>query len=407
MITPEKITEWLKEVEERPSSGSIIIQYIANRLSELTKRNEELLAENIELRSGRKVEDFESRIANLEYQLDLLKRQLGSADLDLEATLAGSAGKAETASLVIYTPAGKVLRLEVDLDGLVSGNALAAFDAADMPAGETLADGRAGLLATNDRQELLFVFNSGRTLTAPVSSIPAAASPALSWQNAMLQEPRGLEELAFVIPIGRMALCEFAIQASRRGYVKKIKRPLLESYISKDYIGAGVKLPADRTCALTLCRESDLFCMVSREGFCFSIPAPDLPFAVEEALRLGTADHIVDTFALPASEEASAGISILALTRTGKLISRLPSWLEPARSFKSHGQPLFSKERRISGVRVAAAVPARAEDWGLALWSDGRVTAHKIADLSGSGALPAGLGSTELVEFAVLSQSGN
>ena len=77
MISPDKIEEWIREVEERPSSASLILRYIANRLSELASWNEELLAENIELRSGRKVEEYESRIASLEYQVGLLKRQLG------------------------------------------------------------------------------------------------------------------------------------------------------------------------------------------------------------------------------------------------------------------------------------------------------------------------------------------
>ncbi len=95
-----------------------------------------------------------------------------------------------------------------------------------------------------------------------------------------------------------MALSDFAVQASRRGFVKKIKRVLLENYISKDYIGSGVKLPSDRTCGMAFCNETDLFVMVSREGFLFSMPAADLPFSVEEALRLGMADHIVSAFAV-------------------------------------------------------------------------------------------------------------
>ncbi len=84
MIIPKKIEEWIKEVEERPTSASIILQYISNRLRDLTDRNEELLAENIALVSGKRVEEYEQRIAHLEYQLELLKRQLGG-DLGQDA----------------------------------------------------------------------------------------------------------------------------------------------------------------------------------------------------------------------------------------------------------------------------------------------------------------------------------
>ena len=84
MITPEKIDEWIQEAEERPWSASLLIRHIANRLNEVSQWNEELHAENIALRSEKKVEEFERQIASLEYQLELLKRQVGGdAVLDL------------------------------------------------------------------------------------------------------------------------------------------------------------------------------------------------------------------------------------------------------------------------------------------------------------------------------------
>jgi hypothetical protein len=64
MINPDQIEEWIHEVEQRPSSAGLIIEYISRRLRDLTARNEELLAENISLRMGKKVEEYESRIAN-------------------------------------------------------------------------------------------------------------------------------------------------------------------------------------------------------------------------------------------------------------------------------------------------------------------------------------------------------
>jgi DNA gyrase/topoisomerase IV subunit A len=397
LISPEKIAEWLQEIEQRPASGPIIVQYIANRLSELTARNEELLAENIELRSGRKVEEYETRIANLEYQLELLKRQVGGQAPTGEAVLQAGPHATERASLLVYNPQGQVLRVEIDPAGLVSGEAMA-----DFRRGEISGETRPQLLATGARQELLFVFDSGRTAAMPVSAIPTADPQDLTWRQAALQEPRGIEELAFVMPIARMALSDFAVQASRRGFVKKIKRALLENYISKDYIGSGVKLPSDRTCSMAFCNSGDLFGMASREGFIFSIAVDELPFSVEEALRLGMADHIVSTFS--ARHDSSSGQpepSILVITHNGKAINREVSWLEPASSFKTHGQPVYSKEKRLAGVRVVAAALTSAEDWGFALTSDGKVTAHKISDLFGTGTLLGGASSVEVIGFSV------
>jgi hypothetical protein len=56
VITPKKIEEWIQEVEERPNSAPIILQYISNRLRDLSDRNEQLLAENIALLSGKRFE---------------------------------------------------------------------------------------------------------------------------------------------------------------------------------------------------------------------------------------------------------------------------------------------------------------------------------------------------------------
>src|SRR5215208_7739329 len=83
MSFSNKIDEWMKEAEARPESAVAIVKLIARRLRELTERNEELLAENIALQSGTRVEEYQKRIAHLEYQLELLKRRFGSEDMEL------------------------------------------------------------------------------------------------------------------------------------------------------------------------------------------------------------------------------------------------------------------------------------------------------------------------------------
>ncbi len=125
MITPEKIEEWIKEVGERPASAPIILQYISNRLRELTDRNEELLAENIALISGKRVEEYEQRLAHLEYQLELLKRQIGS-NLSPEAMRGLDQATADSKSpedlnILIYRPEGRILSVELNPQSLMDG----------------------------------------------------------------------------------------------------------------------------------------------------------------------------------------------------------------------------------------------------------------------------------------------
>lgn len=402
MIDLDKIEEWIREVEERPSSGPMIIRYIANRLSELSKRNEALLAENIELRTDKKVEEYESRIANLDYQVGLLKRQLsGLAALDGSAI---SALAQETANLVFFNPGGQIVRAALPVEGLTSGGVAAVFKGLSPDGG-----GVPGFLATNSREELLLLYDSGRTLTLRVEDIPASDANALDWANAFTREPRSLETLAMIAPVARMSLSEFALQVSRRGFSKKIMEASFESFLAKDFIGSGVKVTPDKPFGLLFGRKEDWLVVVSREGYVLCIEISRLPFAVEELLRLNPIDHIEGAMVIARGSGMAGGSSILVVTDNGKVINRDETWLELATSFRSKGQALFSKERR-AGVQVVGARLASPADWGFALHADGRVTAHLAGDLIGAGALPTSSGNpgpVRLVGFSSYASSAN
>ena len=114
MSSQQKIDEWIKEAEERPQSALLILRLIAGRLRELTERNEELLAENIALQDGSRVEEYNRRITHLEYQLELLKRRFGPETLQATETLAKPAVP-QTISLMLYQARGKIVRIEPGL----------------------------------------------------------------------------------------------------------------------------------------------------------------------------------------------------------------------------------------------------------------------------------------------------
>ena len=383
MIAPEKVEEWIHEVEERPSSAPLIIRFITSRLETLTRRIEELRAENIELVSGRKVEEYERRIANLEYQLELLKRQVGSGALEPDRPAA-----IDTISLVLFAPSGRVLRVELVEADLSSAGVAASF------AGEIAPDGLPPyLLATSTQEELLFVFDTGRTVTLPVTAIPAAKRDKLDWEQAYLQEPRASEELAVALPISRLPLYEFCIQTSRRAFVKKIFKSSLESYLANFYLGTGVKLQLDKMCSLVFGNKTDRYVMVSQEGFLFCSDVESLPVAIEDVLKLNPTDHIVSTFILNPKS------SLLIATASGKALQRDGAWVEQSSSFKTRGQPAFSKERREAGTRVVGAACVGENDWGLVLRSDGKLVTYKMGDLFGSGSLLAGHSPVQVLGF--------
>jgi DNA gyrase/topoisomerase IV subunit A len=370
MIGLEKIEEWVQEVEARPGSAPNILRYISRRLRDLSERNEELLAENILLRSGKKVEEYENRIANLEYQLSLLKRQF-NGDLSVEI-----ADQKELYSVIIYSSQGKMLRLELDLQELSSGMTAAWFERVDNQLDDTVR-----IFAASSQEELLLVFDSGRTVNLPVSAVPVNGKN-LEWEKCYIEEPHPGEGLVAVLPIARMSLYSFCLQASRLGFVKKIPESLFENHIASHFIGSGVRIQTDKTCSLAFADKDDIYILVSREGYLLGVAVERLPFTIEEVFRLNKGDYLIDSFIL--GQEPS----LLVVTQNGKVIHRDGSWIEPTETLKNKGQALYSKQRREGGVRVAGAAMVNEENWCGLLLSDGKIVVYKVEDLYSAGAIP-------------------
>jgi DNA gyrase/topoisomerase IV subunit A len=377
LITPAKIEEWLREVEERPESAQAIIRQIAIRLKDLDDQNEALKSENIALKMGEKVEAYERRIANLEYQLEILKRQTTQTTIE-------EISKAP--NLLIYDGQGRVFRLELET---LSPEAVIA----NIVVETSLTNDPIHLLVVDSREELLFVFDSGRAVNMPVNDIPFVGQEELEWEQAFLQEPQGLEMLAMIVPISRMALFEYGVQTSRRGFVKKMGESFLESCIANQNVGSGVLAASDKTCSLELCNGNDVLVLVSKNGYLLCMQVDQLSSTISETMRLNIDDHVVSAL-VPGGEG-----SILVLTNNGKAFHRDVDWLEPANSLKTQGRSILSQSRREAGTRIVAAVAASDEDWGLALLSDGRVVAHKMSTIFGPGALGGLRAGIEVLSF--------
>jgi DNA gyrase/topoisomerase IV subunit A len=397
MIPPEKIDQWLQEAEERPWSAALLVRHIANRLNELTQRNEELQAENIALRTDKKSEDYERQIAALEYQLSLLKRQLGGEAL-LNLPMLDAA--AETLNLLLYTPQGQVLRLELGTDHLESGQVLAQI-ATQVPA--------VRMAVALSTEEMLFAFDTGRSVTLPLAEIPLVGGQSsqaaevamgkdahppllLDWEKAYVQLPIGSEELVCLMPIARLPLYENIIQISRKACVKKIRETLFKGYVAKSYIGTGIRAHPDRMFTLIPSQPDDSLVLVSKEGFLVRLSAADLPITIEDGLRLGITDHLVAAFTV--SEKPS----LLVVTNNGKAIHREESWLQNG-PLKTKGSAAFSEARRRSGIEVVGAAAVSEDDWGAALLVDGRVVVLRVATIFERGAILSGEDGGQVTAF--------
>ncbi|HSJ89909.1 MAG TPA: hypothetical protein VK909_22045 [Anaerolineales bacterium] len=370
-----KIDEWMKEAETRPESAVTIVRLVAKRLNELAVRNEELLTENIALQNGTRVEEYQKRIAHLEYQLDLLKRRFG-ADESLLAELPSPSVEASTLSLLVYNSYGRILRLELTADMQDLGRIVE----------ETLQSSeQPRILVVPSNEEILLLFTSGRVSTCAVNNMATVGcGENWTWEKAALpDEPRAGEFLVCTMPISRLPLSDFFLQVSRRGCVKKTMTSMAQSILGNHYLGKGALQKSDQAFDVMLCQKKDTFAFVTFEGKLLGLDVNDLPYSSEERIKLTASDYVIASF-VPHSQE-----SMLFVTQTGKVIRRDRDSLELSKSPLAKGQALIPPSRLEQGVRFIGAASVRDADQIAVLDAKGNLRVHQADALAGSGSIEA------------------
>ncbi len=392
VFTPEKIDEWLAEVEQRPNSAPTIIQFIANRLNDLDEWNEQLRAENTSLRSKERVQEYERQIAHLQYQLDLIKRQHGGQLPQSEGLVTDEVvDEIQMLNVLIYTLDGRLLRIEVDPADLEDGRTIGNLRGTPIP------EEVPRLLAVPANEELLFLFSSGRIATTPVDKLPISTNDPFEWESASIPyAPQAGDELACLAPISRLALSDYFVQTSRRGFLKKIRTALAPSIMENQYIGMGTKTSNDQPFDLALSVKGEHIILVSKHGYLRYVPVEVSPSAIVEAMKVKHADYLVAAFIMPPDK------SLLVMTQLGKAIQRTGDSLGLVTDLGRVGKTLYTKARREAGVRVVGAAAVAESDWGLALHSNGSLSIHAIAQIFANGTIPVPTGG-ELSAFAAFS----
>ncbi len=380
MVTPEKIEEWLKEVEARPESAGPIVKYLAHRLRDLSSRNEELLAENISLQRGEKTEEYKERITHLEHQLALLTRRFGAVPSDEEDGTT-EVSTPENISLLAYTGKGRIIRLEIDqapdASGEWPGRLGGDFISPDQPA---------RLACVPSVDELLCLFTSGRVTTVHVADIPVSGL-AQKWdarEGMNIGEAHPGERLVSLVPISDLPLKSYFLQASRRGCVKKTLTTISQEILANHFLGKGAIQKADQPFELLLCSKGDALALLTQEGILLGLEVEELSYSVEEKIKLSATDHLVAAFALHPDE------AILALVQSGKIIHRAFDFLELAHSPTAKGQSLIPPARRAQGARLIGAVPFRSSDRIAVLDAGGGLSIAGAEHLTGKGEISGG-----------------
>lgn len=370
-----KIDEWMKEAEERPESAVTIVRLIARRLRELSERDEELLAENIALQNGTRVEEYQKRIAHLEYQLDLLKRRFG-VDEGTLVELPSQTAESSTLNLLVYNAHGRIFRLELNSEMKELGR-IASDLATDLEPPR--------ILAVPSNEDVLLLFTSGRVDTCSVKDIPTVEVGAeWDWNQAALpNEPRAGEMLACVTPFSHLALSDFFLQISRRGCAKKTMTSMAQSILGNHYIGKGALQKSDQPFDLTLSHKKDRAAFITYEGKAIAFDVDDLSYATEERIKLSATDYVIASFSVPTDT------TLLCITQMGKVIQREGKSLEVAKSSTARGQALIPQSRLEQGVRFMGAAAVKDSDSVVVLDATGRLRLFEAGSMTGSGSLQA------------------
>lgn len=375
MSFTKKIDEWMKEVEDRPESAVTIVRLVVRRLRELSERNEELLAENIALEQGTRVEEYQKRIVHLEYQLDMLKRRFGMDEAAI-ADIPAPSESSSTLNLLVYNAHGRIFRVDLDADVKEVGSIT----------GEMMTDQEPPrLLAVPSNENLLLLFTSGRVEKFSAGEIPSMPlGGTWTWEQAALpNEPRAGELLACIIPFSRLPLSEYFLQVSRRGFAKKTLTTLSESILNNHFIGKGALNKSDQPFDLMLSRKNDLAALVTYEGKVTAFDVETLTYTTEERIKLSATDYVVGSFILPADT------SLLCVTQTGKVIHRESQSIEAAKSASTKGQSLIPPSRLEQGVRFMGAAAVKDSDQVVILDAAGRINIHDVSAMTGSGSVQA------------------
>src|SRR5258706_9050272 len=382
MSFTNKIDEWMKEAEERPESAVTIVRLIARRLRELSERDEELLAENIALQNGTRVEEYQERNADLEYTLDLLKRRFGVDDASL-VELPAKPTETSTLSLLIYNAHGRIFRVELNPRAVSGGNDV-------KEPGRITGDMMTNLepprmLAVPSNEDVLLLFTSGRVDIYSVKDIPTVElGGAWDWAQAALpNKPRAGETLACVAPFSQLPLSEFFLQVSRRGCVKKTMTSMAQSILGNHYIGKGALQKSDQPLDLQLSHKKDRAAFVTYEGKVIAFDVDELSYATDERIRLTASDYVIASFTTHADD------SLLFVTQTGKVIHRESKSIESSKSSTAKGQALIPPSRLEQGVRFMGAASVQDGDQVVVLDATGRLSIHEAGSMTGAGSIEA------------------
>jgi DNA gyrase/topoisomerase IV subunit A len=381
MINRSKIDDWIRQVEATPIVAPLLIRQIMDRLIELDQANESLRAENLELSSGNRVKELEKKISELEFQVDLLKRQLSGHTSEIREI---------AISLLVFNDRGQVVRLALNQETFSGSQPFATVS------GIPHIQSRNFYMTTVfEFDQLLLVTSSGRTMTVPAEMIPAAVNNQPDWSASYQVDLHTQEELIWILPITRLHNFNHCIQVSRFGYGRKIDVQFFKTFIANHNLGKGTKFNFDRTLNLILSNDDQTLVLASKAGNLISLETASLPISLTEIIKFKVGDYAVSA-GLVANDQVLVGV-----THTGFAFLQSLEGVKAGKSFKHKLAP-GAGDGEGSLVGAIALFP---KDWVVLYREDGTLTSVRASAISSKGSLLDEHNASSILAIAVYSPS--
>jgi DNA gyrase/topoisomerase IV subunit A len=346
MIRKGDVQWWVLEAQKYPESASIAIEFLAERLAELDRENEDLRNEIIRLQQRAPVQTSSSEVLALRRQVEKLQYLLKS-QAATEPTIVLLSDQLRSARISISETQKLVHTAEPPLDsrGMLELGCL---------------------LAARPHDELLIFTNKGRGFKQLVPDLPPLVESG-HWPNDRDPALTAHEQLAVAIAVSEAP--RFWTIATRKGYVQRFVRAALEREMSRGDPLLRSLLERDEAAAIVNGDRGDIV-LITRWGQAnrFSQRVIDVQGSI--ALDLEEGDEVAAALMLAEDSE-------ILLATAGGYIARRSTAQLPARA-KPGGT---TGKRLIQAQDVLAVYPYSPDDHLLYLTYSGKLALVPTADI--------------------------
>jgi hypothetical protein len=219
----------------------------------------------------------------------------------------------------------------------------------------------------------------------------------MDWEQPFQIDMRSGERLIGILPITDAPLKAGCVQISRKGLARHIPQDYFQSFLQEQNLGKGVRTAADQPLNLVLGNPTDIYVLVSRNGFISAMPVQSLSITLEDTIKLDMKDYLVSAFIIQPDE------NLVCVLDSGALYLQKNPWTDPEDANGSKRRLLLGGAK-AGGVQMVGAGAAGTEGWVLSLTRRGEIKMTKLSELEmgkKSKGAPSGKNEDQILAFSL------